>query len=111
MLGLDAAGKTSEFLSCPKLVQDCSFGGLDMRERTCSIRRGMDVRDGCALELSRFQEGYTDIHDPHFFNLSTALSQSFPDLNTKTDIQRYCINSNSINRSLQSPQSGLTSRQ
>jgi hypothetical protein len=23
MLGLDAAGKTSEFLSCPKLVQDC----------------------------------------------------------------------------------------
>jgi hypothetical protein len=31
MLGLDAAGKTSEFLSCPKLVQDCYFGGLDMR--------------------------------------------------------------------------------
>jgi hypothetical protein len=25
MLGLDAAGKTSEFLSCPNLVQDCYF--------------------------------------------------------------------------------------
>jgi hypothetical protein len=57
MLGLDAAGKTSEFLSCPKLVQDCYFGSLDMMESTWSIRRWTDVRDGCAWKSSRFREG------------------------------------------------------
>jgi hypothetical protein len=77
MLGLDAAGKTSEFLSCPKLVQDCSFGGLDMRERTCSIRRGTDVREHAHGSRAGFERGYTDQHRPHFFNLLTHPS-SFP---------------------------------
>jgi hypothetical protein len=65
MLGLDAAGKTSEFLSCPMLVQDYFFGGPDIRESTWIIRSWIDVRDGCAWKSSRFREGlYQSISTP-----------------------------------------------
>jgi len=64
MLGLDAAGKTSEFLSCPMLAQDYYCGGLAIRESTWSICRWTEVRDGRAWKLSRFREGYAYLHQP-----------------------------------------------
>jgi hypothetical protein len=77
MLGLDAAGKTSEFLSCPKLVQDCYLGGLDIRWMTSRTLSWTDVRDGSDHgNQAGFERDYTYLHDPHFFNLPTPNTSS-----------------------------------
>jgi hypothetical protein len=47
MLGLDAAGKTSEFLSCPVQSGFAILGGLDIMESVWSIRSWIALRDGC----------------------------------------------------------------
>jgi len=84
MLGLDAAGKTSEFLSCPMLAQNFYCGGLAIRESKWSIRRWTEVMDGRAWKSSRFREAYAYLHQsplPQFVQLPFPIFPRYEDWN------------------------------